>query len=130
MADPLLEVAAVSKAFWGIQALDGVDLTVHAGEIHAVTGENGAGKSTLMKIVAGQETADAGEVRFRGRGVVMIHQELLFFPDLSVAENILTGRLPRWIDPKAAHREAGELLAQLGVQIDPRTRMRDLTVAE
>jgi inositol transport system ATP-binding protein len=130
MADPLLEVAAVSKAFWGIQALEGVDLTVHAGEIHAIAGENGAGKSTLMKIVAGQETADSGEVRFRGRAVAMIHQELLFFPDLSVAENILIGRLPAWIDRNAAHREARELLSQLGVDIDPRTLMRNLTVAE
>ena len=135
MPDPLLEVANISKSFGGIQALDGVSLNVHAGEIHAVTGENGAGKSTLMKIVAGQERADSGRIHFRGRAIAMIHQELLPFPELSVAENILMGQepshwLPGWIDKPARDRKAREALAQLGVAIDPRRPMRDLTVAE
>jgi len=134
MPDALLEVAGVSKSFWAVQALDSVSLTVCAGEIHAVTGENGAGKSTLMKIIAGQERPDTGEVRFRGRAIAMIHQELLPFPDLSVAENIFMGqepvrRLPGWIDKPARDRQARELLGQLGLDIDPRARMRDLTVA-
>ncbi|HKE24189.1 MAG TPA: sugar ABC transporter ATP-binding protein [Bryobacteraceae bacterium] len=135
MPDPVLEVIDISKSFWGIQALRGVSLNVHAGEIHAVTGENGAGKSTLMKIVAGQERADTGRLHFRGRAIAMIHQELLPFPELSVAENIFMGQeptrwLPGWVDKAARDRQAREVLAQLGVNIDPRRAMRELTVAE
>ncbi len=133
--DPVLEVEGVAKSFWGIQALDGARLTVRKGEVHAVTGENGAGKSTLMKIIAGDERADAGEVRFHGRGIAMIHQELLPFPDLTVAENICMGRepvrwLPGWLDKPAMNREARELMGRLGVPVDPARRMRELTFAE
>ena len=135
MPDPLLEVVNISKSFWGIQALSDVSLSVRSGDVHAVTGENGAGKSTLMKIVAGQERADSGQIHFRGRAIAMIHQELLPFPELSVAENIFMGqepthRLPGWVDKPARDRQAREALAQLGVDIDPRRPMRDLTVAE
>jgi ABC-type sugar transport system ATPase subunit len=123
----------VSKSFGGILALDDVSLTVQAGEIHAVTGENGAGKSTLMKIVAGWYRPDAGTIRFAGRRIAMIHQELLAFPDLTVAENIWMGREPSrwgWLDRTAMHRQSGALLARLGVTIDPAARMRQLTFAE
>ncbi|MGO9256201.1 MAG: sugar ABC transporter ATP-binding protein [Bryobacteraceae bacterium] len=131
----LLEVEGVSKFFGGIQALDRARLAVRRGEIHAVTGENGAGKSTLMRIVAGLEYADAGEVRFYGRRIAMIHQELMTFPDLSVAENICMGQepgrwFPGWLDRNAMRRQASELLARLGVAVDPARRMRDLSFAE
>ena len=133
VAGALLEVEGVSKFFGGIQALHGVRLEVARGEIHAVTGENGAGKSTLMRIVAGLETADGGTVRFSGRGIAMIHQELMTFPDLSVAENICMGREPvrglGWLDRAAIRREAHDLLARLGVAVDPGQRMRDLSFA-
>jgi ABC-type sugar transport system ATPase subunit len=107
----VLEVSGVSKSFWGIRALDNVSLSVKPGEIRAITGENGAGKSTLMKIIAGQERPDTGEVRFQGRAIAMIHQELLPFPDLSVAENILIGQeptrwLPGWVDRSARDQRA------------------------
>ncbi len=131
---PLLEVENVSKSFWGIQALDRVSLEVQRGEIRAITGENGAGKSTLMKIVAGLYQADSGEVRFHGRGIAMIHQELLPFPDLSVAENVCIGREPvrwgGWLDRAEMHRTTRDLLGRLGVPVDPGCRMRDLSFAE
>jgi inositol transport system ATP-binding protein len=135
MPEPLLELNGVSKSFWGIQALDNVDMNVYAGEIHAITGENGAGKSTLMKIIAVDETPDTGSIRFRGRAVVMIHQELLPFDNLTAGENIFMGRepcrwIPGWIDRDRRDREAAEYLGQLGVAIDPRVRMGDLTIAE
>ena len=135
MPEPLLEAVGISKSFWGIPALDGVDLKVYPGEIHAVMGENGAGKSTLMKIIAGDQIADAGTVRFAGRAIAMIHQELLPFPDLSVAENIFMGREPRgripgWVDRARRDRDASALLEQLGVAVAPRSRMGDLTIAE
>src|SRR5436190_22640618 len=130
----ILQVEGVSKAFWGIRALDRVSLTVRRGEIHALTGENGAGKSTLMKIVAGIERGDSGEVRFHGRAIAMIHQELLPFPEMTVAENICMGAEPvrafGWVDGAAMDRHARELLARLGVDVPPSRRMRDLSFAE
>src|SRR5262245_2176961 len=84
-ARPLLEIENVSKSFWGIHALHRVSLTVAPGQVHAITGENGAGKSTLMRIIAAIERPDSGVVRFHGQGIAMIHQELLTFPDLTVA---------------------------------------------
>ncbi len=131
----LLEVDGVSKFFGGIQALGGASLVVRRGENHALTGENGAGKSTLMRIVAGLESADRGAVRFHGRRIAMIHQELMVFPDLSVAENISMGQepgrwFPGWLDRDAMRREARELLARLGVTVDPARRLGDLSFAE
>src|SRR5579863_3268994 len=129
----MLQVSSVSKSFWGIRALDRVDLSVAAGTVHAVTGENGAGKSTLMRIIAGLEHPDSGEVRFSGRAIAMIHQELLAFPALSVAENLFLGQEPGrfgWIDKAARDRETRRLLRQLGLDIDPARPMRELSVAE
>ena len=90
MNDPILEMRGVSKSFFGIKALRSVDLTAHAGEIHALMGENGAGKSTLMKILSGAYRPDpGGEIRIEGKpvriegplggraaGISIIYQEL------------------------------------------------------
>lgn len=135
MPEPLLEIAGISKSFWGVQALADVDFKAYPGAVHVITGENGAGKSTMMKIITGGEVADAGTIRFSGRAMAMIHQELLPFSDLSVAENIFMGRepchrIPGWVDRARRDREAADLLGQLGVTVDPRTRMGDLTIAE
>ncbi|MFN8451982.1 MAG: ATP-binding cassette domain-containing protein [Anaerolineae bacterium] len=70
----VLEAAGITKDFPGTRALDDVHLELQAGEIHAVIGENGAGKSTLMKILAGIESADSGEIRFQGRPVRYTHR--------------------------------------------------------
>jgi inositol transport system ATP-binding protein len=129
----VLRVDHVSKAFGGVTAVDDVSLAVDAGEVRALTGENGAGKSTLMKIVAGMLAPDRGTVRFTGRAMAMIHQELLGFPDLSVAENICMGREPAawgWVDRAAMRREAAALLQRLGVALDPAMPLRHLSVAE
>ena len=101
----VLRVRNLSKAFPGVQALDDIGFDLRAGEVHAVLGENGAGKSTLMRILAGLEQPDRGEIFLCGRrcrfrnahdaitaGISMIHQELMPFQDLSVAENIFMGR--------------------------------------
>ena len=95
---------AIRKQYGATVALDGVDLFLEEGEVHALVGENGSGKSTLMKILAGAESPDEGEMKLdetpfkpahpiqaRQKGVAMIYQELALCPDLSVAENILLG---------------------------------------
>src|SRR5436190_22878411 len=105
---PLLEVRGVSKRFGGHQALRGVDLTLGAGEVHALCGENGAGKSTLMAVLSGSLRPDEGALLWEGRsaalgtvraaqalGISMVHQEPQLVPSLSVAENVCLGRLPR-----------------------------------
>ncbi|HOY56796.1 MAG TPA: sugar ABC transporter ATP-binding protein [Verrucomicrobiota bacterium] len=147
-ADVVLEVENLGKSFPGVRALDGVCFRLRCGEVHAVVGENGAGKSTFMRLLAGLETPDAGEIRFRGRpvrlrhphaarqlGVAMIHQELMPFLDLTVAENILMGREPTrgpfgWVDRAAQRRDAQRLLRRLDVPVSPDCRMRELGVAE
>jgi ABC-type sugar transport system ATPase subunit/ribose/xylose/arabinose/galactoside ABC-type transport system permease subunit len=129
---PLVALRGIEKSFPGVQALRGVDLTVLLGEVHAVVGENGAGKSTLMRILAGAEHADAGEIRWRGEsvsvgspaaaielGIAEIYQELSLVPSLSVAENIFLGHerlLPGgFVSSAALERSAAGVLATLGV---------------
>ncbi len=129
---PLLEVRNLEKSFPGVRALSGVSFDVSAGEVHALLGENGAGKSTLIKIVSGVYQPDAGEILIDGRAtrfatpeeakrarVATIYQELLLFPELTVAENIFLGHAPRArggrIDWRAMRAEAEALLASLEI---------------
>src|SRR5262249_57632487 len=108
----MLEAHGISKAFPGVQALKAVNLRLGRGEVLGVVGENGAGKSTLMKILAGVQTADEGEITLDGqavrigtveeaekRGIVLIHQELNLVNNLDVAGNVFLGREPRWGGP-------------------------------
>ncbi|MFC5411089.1 sugar ABC transporter ATP-binding protein [Larkinella bovis] len=146
--DFILTVRGLTKTFSGVKALDGVQLDLRKGEVHALMGENGAGKSTFMKILVGLYQPDVGEIFFEGqalksqavgevlkRGISMIHQELLVVPELTVAQNIFLGRENRgglfsWIDEKKLNEEAGALLTQMGVLISPTTPMKYLSVAE
>ena len=149
---PLLEARGISKRFGGIQALDEVDLTLHAGEVMALAGENGAGKSTLIKILAGAYQRDAGEILHRrparrasatrprpsDLGIAVIYQEFNLTPNQTVAENVflrdpqrrggLLGRLN--VVDKAARRQATrQLLDQVGSAVDPDTKVSELSVA-
>ena len=151
-AAPRLEMRGVRKHFGGVVALDGVDLAVGAGEVHALVGENGAGKSTLMKVLSGVERADAGEMQVEGRvwrpsgpvdarrgGVAMVHQELALASHLTVAENIALGAEPgrggplrRFLplDARAMRATARRVLERLGHGgIDPDRRVATLTPA-
>ncbi len=131
-AAPLLEVRDIEKAFPGVRALSGVSFEVRAGEVHALLGENGAGKSTLIKIISGVYEPDRGSILIGGReasfaspedakraGVATIYQELLLFPELTVAENIFLGHAPRAgmgrIDWRAMRARAEALLASLEI---------------
>ncbi|GII54749.1 sugar ABC transporter ATP-binding protein [Planotetraspora thailandica] len=135
MPGAVLEMAGVSKGFPGVRALEGVDLRLYPGEIHALMGENGAGKSTLIKVLTGVHQPDAGEVRLGGTpvsvtgpqhaqalGISTVYQEVNLCPNLTVAENVFIGREParagmiRW---REIRRRAGELLTRLHVDVDP-----------
>jgi len=108
MSDVMLQMTGITKSFGGIRALDGVDFSVSAGEVHALIGENGAGKSTLMNVLAGRFGDYDGQITFRdqavrftsprqvlGLGIGVIYQELSVLPNLTVAENIMLGNEPR-----------------------------------
>jgi len=144
----LLEIHDVAKRFGATTALDGVDLTLQAGEVHALIGENGAGKTTLMNILAGAVRPDRGAMQVDGRpyapagpgdarrrGLALIHQELCLCPHLSAAENMLLGLEPTrgrggWMDRGAARRRALTLLEHFGrPTLDPDDRVADLPLA-
>ena len=141
---PLLEMKGVTKTFGGIAALQDVDFSISAGEIHGLVGENGAGKSTMMKIIAGVYSGYEGEMRVAGQpvhfrsagdalaaGIGMVHQELSIVPDLSVAENVFLGSQPvrgGVVDWRAMNAQAKAQISSLGLEIDPTTRMGSLPV--
>jgi ribose transport system ATP-binding protein len=142
----LLTLRGIEKRFGATVALDGVDLEVAAGEVHALIGENGAGKSTLLNILSGWSRADRGEMQFDGgpyapqhpsdarrRGIAHIHQELALCPHLPVAENILMAEEPAtrgWLRRGEMFDRAAALLAEFGRgEIDPHTRTGDLSLA-
>jgi putative multiple sugar transport system ATP-binding protein len=139
---------SIRKTFPGVVALDRVNLSVQAGEIHAVVGENGAGKSTLMKVLSGvyPHGSYEGEIRFDGQerrfsgiadseelGIIIIHQELALVPQLSIAENIFLGHEPARggvIDWFEAHNRTRELLAKVGLKESPSTEVGELGVGK
>lgn len=144
--DTVLVMRDISKRFPGVIALDRVSLDLASGEVLALVGENGAGKSTLMKILSGAYSADSGSVTVFGRevlhasphsmmdmGVAIIYQELLLAKDLSVAENIYLGRLPRTrvgtVDWPRARRDATAVIDRLGFDISPDASVGSLSVA-
>lgn len=144
-ATELLRLRGIGKRFPGVVALSGVDLTVRAGEIHALLGENGAGKSTLIKVLTGVYQPEEGEMTFAGRparpgapreaeelGISTVYQEVNLLPALSVAENLLLGRQPgkggfiHWAETR---RHAKNALARLGLDIDVDVELGSLSVA-
>lgn len=146
---PALEMRDITKRFAGNTVLDGVSLSVSAGEAHALVGENGAGKSTLMKILAGVYQPDAGQILIEGeaarfarpadalaRGVAMIYQELSLAPHLTVAENIFLGREPLRIhvlgvvNRREMEERAGHMLEGYGFHLDPRSLVKRLRAAD
>ena len=143
---PLLEARHIWRSFGGVQALGDVSISVFAGEVHAICGENGAGKSTLMKIIAGADQPDRGELWVNGQltqlsgsragarnGIAMIYQELHLTPQLSVAENIFAGRLPRragvLVDWRRLFSQADEVLQRVGATFSAQSRVEELSIA-
>lgn len=130
---PRVEVRGIAKSYGAITALRSVNLAVYPGEVLGVLGDNGAGKSTLMKVLAGSEQPDGGEILVDGRpthfatpresraaGIEMIYQDLALCDDLDVASNFFLGREPRrfgLLDLKRMHEQAARELALLGSRI-------------
>jgi galactofuranose transport system ATP-binding protein len=147
--EPVLRLTGIDKSFPGVRALLGVNLSLRAGEIHALMGQNGAGKSTLIKVLTGVYPQDAGEMRLNGvpirpatplqaqaLGLSTVYQEVNLCPNLSVAENIFAGRYPRrgpaglWrIDWARMHRDARAVLARLHLDIDVTRLLSSYSVA-
>jgi ribose transport system ATP-binding protein len=142
-------VEGLTRSFGATRALDGVDLEVGAGQVHALLGENGSGKSTLVKILSGVLPADHGTIfagenrhdatewsaaRARSARIHVVHQDGAIFPTLSVAENLGIGRgfdrtgygRIRW---QPWLRRAAVVLEQFGIDVDPRTSMAELSPA-
>ena len=134
MADYILEMNHITKEFYGVKALDDVNIKVKRGEIHALCGENGAGKSTLMNVLSGVYPYGtySGDIVYHGavcqfhnikqseaKGIVIIHQELALSPYLSVAENVFLGNEQTGkkgvIDWTKTHKRAQEMLAKVGL---------------
>ena len=145
--EPLLMMRAVTKHFPGVLALDRVDFSAHAGEVHALVGENGAGKSTLVKVLCGVYRPDEGSIELAGKtvhlhdpgdaqrlGIGIIHQDLQQVPELKVFENLFLGRELKTriglLDEGAMRRETNRWLGELGLRIDPTRRVAQLRVAE
>ena len=147
MTAPALTFAALTKEFPGVRALDGVSFGVRAGSVHALMGENGAGKSTMIRLMSGAHQPNTGTVevdgspvRFAGpgeakaAGIAVVHQELLLFPAMTVAENIFLGHAPRngrgLLDWNEMRRKARAILDRLDCpELDVDDKVSHLSVA-
>lgn len=135
MNDPVLIATGLGKRYGAAAALEGVDLSIRAGEVRALVGSNGAGKSTLVKILTGAVAPTSGTVRIAGepvplgqpgelirRGVACIYQHSNLVPAMTVLDNIYLGRQPTraggLLDRKQQRRNAQKLLERHGIQLD------------
>jgi len=148
MGEYCLEMIGITKRFPGVLALDHARLELRPGEAHCLLGENGAGKSTMMKILAGAQPMDSGEIRLDGEpvhiqsphhaqqlGISMIYQEFNLSPYLSVAENIFLGREPRigrtpFVDWRRMREDARAVLDRIRADLDVTRPVNELSVAQ
>jgi simple sugar transport system ATP-binding protein len=141
---PLVAVAGLTKRFGALVANDGVDLDVHAGEVHALLGENGAGKSTLTRVLYGLSQPDAGEIRVDGApvrfaspkdamraGIGLVTQEFSLVGPMTVTENVMLATVGLGVvDRAGARRRVLDAAEHLGVRIDPDAVVEALSVGE
>ncbi len=142
----VIELEGINKTFPAVKALDNVSLSVKSGEVRGLVGENGAGKSTLIKIITGAYTKDSGTMIFEGNeitrnspliskalGIYAVYQDVMVTPDLSVAENFFLGQQPKigpFINWKKMYKESREFLENIGLDIDVRKSIKELSIAE
>ena len=139
-----VEMRNIVKKFGDFTANDGINLTVHRGEIHAILGENGAGKSTLMNQLYGLYKPTSGEILVNGKrlemntprdaiaaGIGMVHQHFMLVQPFTVTENIVLGTEPRKgmvLDMAAARNNVVEISRRYGLSIDPDAKIEDISV--
>ena len=142
--DIVLEARGILKRYPGVTALDRIDFRVHRNAINVLIGENGAGKSTLMRILAGAESADTGQILLEGQpitlrsprdasaqGIAIVHQELSIFPNLDLSENVFAGReLTRHalIDRPSEDERTNSALSRLGKPMPVTTQASTLSL--
>jgi ribose transport system ATP-binding protein len=146
----ILQTENLSKAFFGIPAVQDVSITVNAGEIVGLIGQNGAGKSTLMNLIGGVVQADSGAILFNGQpysprspidannaGIAFIHQELNLFTNLTIAENLFIDKFPsrgvgpfKVVDRGAAKRKTADLLKAVRLDLPPDMQVERMSPGE
>jgi ABC-type sugar transport system ATPase subunit len=143
----ILEARDITKYYGSAAVLQRVNFSLKEGEVHSLLGANGAGKSTLLKILDGVIGSYEGGLFLKGepvqlegpgdarmKGIGMVHQELTVLPNITVAENIFLGRLPKTalgtVDWKRLYEQSKELLDSIGLAIDPNLNLGRLTVAD
>jgi simple sugar transport system ATP-binding protein/ribose transport system ATP-binding protein len=141
---PVVELRGISKQFAGVHAIENIDLSLEAGEIHGLVGENGAGKSTVGNVVSGVILPDAGELLIDGEaksfrnprealtsGIAMVAQEIALVPQLTVAENVFLGsESTRLRSVRAMEERFAELVSWTGIDLPARQKVSTLRLAE
>jgi ABC-type sugar transport system ATPase subunit len=141
-----IQIDQLRKTYGGIVAVDGMDLDVSSGSIHAIVGENGAGKSTLMKALAGAVRPDAGTISIDGEpidlgsssaarqhGIGIVYQELSILPDRPLLANLFVNRQPTrfgLVATREMERRARPVLARLGLDVDLEVPVGTVSIAE
>ena len=144
MSTPVIEMRNIVRKFGDYVANDGINLTVHKGEIHAILGENGAGKSTLMNQLYGLLKPTSGDILVRGQkivmnnpkdaievGIGMVHQHFMLVQPFTVTENIVLGTEPvsgMKLDMATARKNVVEISEKYGLSIDPDAKIEDISV--
>ena len=145
METPVIEMRDIVKRFGDFVANDGINLTVHKGEIHAILGENGAGKSTLMNQLYGLLKPTSGQILVNGKpiemnnprdaiaaGIGMVHQHFMLIQPFTVTENIVLGTEPVKgvkLDMATARKNVEDLSQRYGLSIDPDAKIEDISVS-
>jgi len=145
MTDIAIRLQGIGKSFGTARILDGIDIEIGAGSVHALVGQNGAGKSSVGKIIGGYYSADAGRLEVFGaavtrfsprealsRGIAMIHQELQLVPGLSVVQNVFLGQESQrgGLLRRGDLERFAALEAACGFGLDPRARVAGLRIAD